>query len=246
MKVFRDPKVRELLHSYLKDMEGSEGCSEVSESFDSMLIQGDRMLVACEGHPKIGRALKMKDALLGLAEKGNDPFELISVALEPWLKSLLYLVCREKFLPSGDKNRRMFNLYGVIERLQLLSKDELECPPGKADASINDYARRHVVLAKELRNPSSHDSELPPQTIIDRARSIGCITVIFTLHKFRSQLIEALSGLITSPFPEDSEVRNLLAMKTDIWKAHVRVFGGRDDWLSKLEEWINPGAYLWF
>ena len=26
-------------------------------------------------------------------------------------------------------------------------------------------------------------------------------------------------------------------MKTDIWSGYVRVFGGRDDWFCKLEDW---------
>jgi hypothetical protein len=149
MRVFRDN--RAFFETFLQEyFARSEKYAGVTERLDELLILGDRMQIACDGHSKIGRGRDVGEVLkrvAGSQEEKQKREIALELKLEPWLKALVYLVRPEKFYPSEDREKEGFNEYAVMRDLDLYPRNmkEVEEVAKRESENSVDLAIRNYV-----------------------------------------------------------------------------------------------------
>ena len=253
MKYFRSN--RAFFATFLETFGKSEKYRQVERELDALLLLGDRMLVACDGHPEIGRAFdlatKVLEPLANSSDKESQRELAENIDLEPWLKAVVFIAQPEQYVTRQDAQRNQFNLYAVFKSLDLFPAklDELEKKTAGKDPEekerivyqfVEDPVERNLIWAKEDRNRDSHDSEPLGDEIQARIRRARPITLLAALFCQKDRMRAALDMLITRPLAKGTETQGLVDSVAGEYRRHQKPFGGRHDLLEDLATRLQP------
>src|SRR5262249_40644235 len=131
--------------------------------------------------------------------------------------------------------------------LGLLTHEELDLRPGEWQ-NIPDPVRQLIFLAKEDRNPITHDTA--PLGYATRMRTLpgALLTLVAPLFKHREALRQSLRRLITNS-PPPAEVQGIAQSVHSERGGHLSSFAGRLEWIKLLKRKLEqdegiPGGYL--
>ena len=119
-----------IFERYRNDFSSSEKFSGVTKCFDSLLLIGDRLLVAMEreGSFEVSSS-NVKTCFEALSKNGIDPdqtgYKLLVEVLEGLAKGILRFSNPDSFSDAQQLESR-FNLYEVYQRLGLIDLKKLE------------------------------------------------------------------------------------------------------------------------
>jgi len=111
-------------------MSSSVEYNGAAEILNSLLLLGDRILVACEQDPEFGRVSPIGERLGTLAQlqgkkDTTEEEQRLLQETELWLRAVVRLALPDKFkeLKAADESKktRRFNLFGSIKALGLLT-----------------------------------------------------------------------------------------------------------------------------
>jgi len=131
--------------------------------------------------------------------------------------------------PTIWQSRRVDNHYTLAplirEDLNLLSQTEISLDLDSYH-KISDPVTQLIFLAYQYRNPLTHSPRDYPEIIKARFLPAGLCALLAPVYKYRSQIQEALSGLIVSSFNSSSHT-NILALINSERQRHIMSFRGR-------------------
>ncbi|NNJ11630.1 sel1 repeat family protein [Chloroflexales bacterium ZM16-3] len=207
----------------------------IASHFESVLLLADRLFALFSEHFQFNQTGKIamllaqiSDAIEQRQEYEGKVDELVR-SLEPWLKSLLWLIKREQW-DKLMQNERTFDLATCLRHLKLLTQEQLD----RSSISSNDT--RHLIrLVLEDRNQGLHVTYEPPPYVQSRQLSEALITLLASVYKHSDKIKQRLRGLIVSPI-SSKEVEDLLVLVDGERRKHLDNFRAREKWVQKLRE----------
>jgi len=113
---------------------------------------------------------------------------------------------------------------------------------------ISDPVRQAIFLAKEDRNPITHESA--PLDYATRMRTLpgALLTLIAPLFKHRESLRQSLRRLVTNS-PRSAEIQGIAQTVCSERSGHLSNFAGRLEWIKLLKHKLEQdpslgGGYL--
>jgi len=226
------------------------------QEYDAILLLADRILAACEQDPEFGRVsligeqLETIAALHGKNGDTSDVEQRLLQATELWLKAIVRLTLPSQYAElraaDEDQRSRKFNLFGSIKALGLLTHEELDLRPDEWQ-KLTDPVRQAIFLAKEDRNPISHEPAPLGYTMRMRTLPGALLTLVAPLFVHRATLRQSLRRLVTNTVP--AEIEGIARSVSSERGGHLSTFAGRIEWIRVLKQKLDEdpnieGGYL--
>jgi TPR repeat protein len=237
----------------LQTLASSAEYQGAADMFDSLLLLADRILVACEQDPEFGRVAQIGESIAQI-QATPDTTKVEQQLLqetELWLKAIVRLALPQQYsqLRETDerKKTRRFNLFGSIQALGLLQHEQLDLRPDEWQ-KISDPVRQAIFLAKEDRNPITHDTATLDYATRMRTLPGALLTLIAPIFKHREALRHSLRQLITN-FARSAEIQGVAQTVSSERGGHLSSFAGRIEWIKLLKRKLEQdptivGGYL--
>lgn len=234
-------------------MSETEEYKDISVQLQSLLVLGDRILFACERHPRFSKLLNLTRLLDKLETTSHrfSNFETeehnnILTELEKWMKALLYFTFPEKYEKLMQEENR-FTYFPAIREMGLLTQAELDLKEEKSQEGTMNEVRWFIYLTKKARDFETHNTTGQRMRIQNNYLTAILVTLIAPLYKHYDCLKERLQGLVTAPI--HPEVEFLISQVNSERARHINNFAAREEWVDlivkKLEGDLRAeGGYL--
>ncbi len=220
---------------------------DIEQRLPLLLVQCDRILRACDGHPEFNRVTLIGEDLRDLAaafERGRDvqqSTEALAGRIELWLKAVLWLAVP----PASATLRadpRHYTLFPVLLGLKLLTEAELQVRIDQYH-TIPDQVRQLIRLAKTTRDSVTHETNDLVYRLSANLLSSTLITLLAPIYKHYDAIFIHLRGLVTSPI-DAGNLTSLLRTIASERRGHLQHFAGRVEWLRVLREQLESDQDL--
>ena len=218
---------------------------------DALLIMADRVIFACLEHPDLNRvAIEIPHRLENVAQSMQQnhsvskAIEDLLASLEKWLKAILWLVNRTKWIALHGQSDFTFST--VARELDLLQQTEIGLSADDFH-QITEKCRQYILFAYRDRNFEVHETRDMEHHSKTRFLPASLFTLIAPLHKHYNVLQEKLAYLSTRPL-QASELFPVMRTIASEQRNRLDGFGGREKWLQdireKMTELQKRGGYL--
>ena len=235
-----------IFERYRNDFSSSEKFNGVTKCFDSLLLIGDRLLVAMEreGTFEVSSS-NVKICFETLSKSGIDPdqagYKLLVEVLEGLAKGILRFSNPDSFSDAQQLETR-FNLYEVYQRLGLIDLKKLESTPSANKFDDLDPIELCIIDSKQFRNEFAHFNNLPA-FVRDKLPGCALVTILSVLYLHRSALEKNLSGLIVRDLNLEEEDRGSIGLLREEFFQLTKTFGGRENELKMLSDAAIKGGW---
>ncbi len=235
-----------IFERYRNDFSASEKFNGVTKYFDSLLLIGDRLLVAMEREGSFEiLSSNVRACFDDLSKHGIDPdqagYKLLVEVLEGLAKGILRFSNPSSFNEASEKGAR-FNLYELYQRLGLIDLKELESVPSDNQLDHLDPIEICILDSKQFRNEFAHFNNLPA-FVRDKLPGCALVTILSILYLHRTALQKNLSGLIVRDLNLEEEDRGPIGLLREEFFQLTKTFGGRGNELKMLADAEIQGGW---